>query len=126
MVLDFLRRNFFSAAVDLIFVAPHHDQVARGRTFHDIARTVKTVGIKGTHIMGRAVKVAAEGVRATSKQCSRNPVRHFITLFINNFDFIIFANWTTLGIEHMPAVIIKPGVIHQALSHAKYLLQLAA
>jgi hypothetical protein len=67
-VFDLFGGDLLAAAVDLIFFAPLHGDVALLVDRNQIAGAVKAVGIKGAGVMLRAVEVAAEGVRPAGHQ----------------------------------------------------------
>ena len=121
-VFDLFGGNLFATAVDLIFLAPLHGDVALLIDGDQIAGAVETVGIKGAGVVFRAVEIAAEGVRPAGHQTPCFATWQRVAVLVRHPHFVIRAHRTALGVDDAIRGIIESGVIHQPFRHAEHLL----
>ena len=125
-VFDLFGGNLFATAVDLIFLAPLHGDVALLVNGDQIPGAVKAVGVEGAGVVFRAVEIAAEGVRAARHQASDLPTRQRIAVLVRHPHFVVRAHRAALGVDDAFRGVVERGVVHQPFRHAEHLLQLAA
>ncbi|MNP34183.1 hypothetical protein D3C76_1274580 [compost metagenome] len=118
--------DLLPAAVDLIFFAPLHGDIALLVNGDQIPRAVKAVRIKGAGVVFRALVVATEGVGPAGHQTPHLAARQRIAVLIGYPHFVIRAHRAALGIHDAFRGIIQRGVVHQPFGHAEHLLELAA
>ena len=124
-VLDLLGGDLFAAPVDLVLDAADDAQIA-ALPHHHVAGMVKSIRIKGLRVMIRAAIIAPEGIGTACRQRAGTAVGDGAAVLIQHPDFVIGADRTALGGKNGLGAVLKPGIVHQPLGHAKDLLQAAA